>query len=207
MKMHTVCENQKRLVMLRKLVLSVLLVLGTSAIAQESYFQNEYDYKGLIGLELGYMGAEIQKHHDPSTCVDPSCDTRYTSTSSNPSLGLKLGGESKHYRAFIDMRIWNDSDYDTAGTVGLALQYLIRLNNHFNFFLGVNGGGINTVSDEFDAYFGGDAGINYDINENLGLEFGLRYSDVQINDSDNLKADYFYQGYFSVIFKFTDGDY
>jgi hypothetical protein len=193
--------------MLKKLILPILLVLGVNANAQESYFQDEWDYKGLIGLELGYMGAEVQRQYDPNTCINPNCDTRYTDSSSNVALGLKLGAEGRHYRAFIDARTWYDSDYESAFTAGLALQYLIRLNNNFNFFLGINGGLINSERDEYDPYYGLDAGINFDFNENLGLEVGARYSDVSISDSDDMRIDYFYQGYVSIIFKFTDGDY
>jgi len=182
----------------------MLLVLGINAHAAEKRSLSE-GYAGLIGIEVGYIGTEMQNSHLPGNIV--SGNLLYTEKRDNASLGLKLGGESRHYRAYIDMRVWKDSDYGTSGTIGGAFQYLIPVGEKFNFFLGLNVGGINTVDSEFDLYYGGDAGINFDMTDNLGLEVGVRYSDVDVNAKDIEKADYFYQGYVAVVFKFRGEDY
>ena len=174
--------------MLKKIILPALLVMGLNANADET--------KGLIGVEVGYMGTEV---YTPTGGTDGT---------DSVSLGLKLGAESRHYRAFLETRWWNDSAYDNAYTLGVALQYIIRTNvEWFNIFLGLNGGGIHTVgeSSEMDAYYGGDAGVNFDISKYFGIEVGGRYSLVDGNDKVGY-LDKFYQGYVSAIFKF-DTDY
>jgi len=182
--------------MLRKLVLPAFLLLGMNAnAADDDFFQST----GLIGIEAGYMGTEYQAY-DGTYDVNGNKIMTQESTSSL-SLGLKMGAESEFYRAFVEGRWWSTSDYNDAITIGGALQYLIPLNNKMNIFLGVNGGGLN-VKSEFDPYAGVDAGMNFDLNDNLGLEVGTRYSHVFIEDDEPEKIDHFYQLYVSVIFKF-----
>jgi hypothetical protein len=184
--------------MLRKLVIPAMLFLSVGAYADDSSSSNIWGDKGLIGIEVGYVGTDYTK----KTLFNPSGNEE---TASSASIGLKLGGESKHYRFFVEGQYWNtDNDYEGAVTVGAALQYLIRLNEHFNIFLGVNGGSINSYGSEWDPYAGGDAGVNFDLNDAFGIEVGGRYCGV--GTSDDLKVKDFYQGYVSAIFKFT-GDY
>jgi len=185
--------------------------MGMSASADESYFQDEWDAKGLIGVEVGYMGTEYKevrtKNGVPVEDINdnPIIDKK---TTSSPSIGLKLGGESKHYRAFVEGRLWTtgNDNYKTGATVGAALQYLVRLNNQFNIFLGINGGVANSLDAQWDPYAGGDVGVNIDFSETYGIEIGGRYSAVDVNSDDYGKINSFYQGYVTAIFKFT-GDY
>lgn len=187
--------------MLRKLVLPALMVMGVNASADESYFQDEWDAKGLIGIEVGYMGTEYQIDEGRFDINNRPIIEKKTTASA--SFGLKLGGESKHYRVFFEGRYWNTDEYKYAGTVGGALQYLIRVDEKFNLFLGLNAGVINVTNSEWDPYAGGDAGINIDVNERFGIEVGGRYSAVDVNSDASGKINAFYQGYVSGIFKFT----
>lgn len=190
--------------MIRKLVLPALLVVGMNANAEESYYQNEWDSKGLIGIELGYMGTEM-KYDTGSTDIngDPIFDEKTVSTG---SIGLKFGAETKHYRFFLEGKYWNADEYNDALAVGGALQYLIRLDEMFNIFLGINGGTVNTTDNEWDPYGGVDAGVNLDLATNFGIELGARYDAVGSGSNEDKKLKDFYQAYISAIFKFT-GDY
>jgi len=190
--------------MIRKLVLPAILVFGISANAEESYFQDEWDSKGLIGIELGYMGTNYQENTGKKDINDDPIV--HKKTTSSPSIGLKLGGETKHYRCFVEGRIWSTDDYNNGAAVGGALQYLIRTNEMFNIFMGLNAGAVNVVNAEWDPYAGADAGVNIDFNENYGIEVGGRYSAVNVGSSEYGKINAFYQGYVTAIFKFT-GDY
>ncbi|MEJ2468134.1 MAG: hypothetical protein P8Y65_04240 [Campylobacterales bacterium] len=177
--------------MLKKIMLPALLVMGMSAHADED------SVKGLIGVGAGYIGTEYNEEGSGGDSSD---------TVGAPSFNLKLGAEGRFYRAFIDGSFWYTDEYHSAGTLGVALQYLIRPAEAFNIFLGVNGGYINTIGDtEGDAYYGVDAGVNLDLSENFGIEVGGRAAGVSGGNSD-YAATAFYQGYANLIFKFT-GDY
>jgi len=176
--------------MLKKIMLPALLVMGMNASADEG------SVKGLIGVEVGYMGTEYNV---------PEVDGGGTDNVDSASFGLKLGAESRHYRAFIDSRYWYADEFKSAYTIGGALQYLIRPSEVFNIFLGVNAGVINTIEDtDTDAYYGVDAGINLDVAENFGIEVGGRAAACDGNK--DLRATAIYQAYVSAIFKF-DTDY
>ncbi len=182
-----------------------MLVAGMSASASDDYYQDEWDAKGLIGVEVGYMGTNFQKKGAQN--IDDSYNVDKLTTSS-ASLGLKLGGETKYYRFFVEGRIWNTNEYNNGATGGIALQYLIPLDGEsLNAFIGVNGGFINVLdTDAWDPYLGADAGVNINMNPNFGIEVGLRYSGVDVADREYDKVNAFYQGYVTAIYKFT-GDY
>jgi len=178
--------------MLKKIMLPALLVMGMNASADEDVT------KGLIGVEVGYIGTEYNA---------PGTGGTETDSVGAPSIGLKLGAEGEFYRAFVDSRYWYTDQYHSAVTVGAALQYLIRPVKVFNIFLGINGGIINTLSNgsgdtASNPYYGVDAGVNFDIADNFGIEVGARYANVNNSDKDYI-ATQFYQGYVSAIFKFT----
>ena len=178
--------------MLKKIMLPALLVMGMTASADEDVT------KGLIGVEVGYIGT---KYNAPGTAGTE------TDTVGAPSIGLKLGAEGEFYRVFVDSRYWYTDQYHSAATVGAALQYLIRPAKAFNIFLGINAGWINTLTankDETnsDPYYGVDAGVNFDVADNFGIEVGARYANVNSSDKDYITSE-FYQGYVSAIFKFT----
>lgn len=174
------------------------MVLGTGA-----YADNTGD-KGLIGVEIGYMGTEYRVDTGKLDINDRPIIKN--ESSSSPSIGLKFGGESEHYRAFLEGRIWNTDDYDNGASVGGALQYLIPTGNMMNIFLGINGGVVNSVDSEWNPYAGADAGVNLNFSETYGLEIGTRYSAVDVKSDDYGKINDFYQFYVTAIFKFS-GDY
>lgn len=185
-------------------MLPAVLALGVGAVANASDIQERTDVKGLIGIEVGYMGTDFKENTGNYDINDnPIIEQK---SSSSPALGLKLGAESKHYRAFVEGRIWSTDEYDNGTTFGGALQYLIPLSDIFNIFIGVNGGVINTHNSEWDMYAGGDGGVNFEVTDNFGIEVGGRYSGVNVNSDEMGKVNNFYQGYVSAIFKFT-GDY
>jgi len=174
--------------MLKKILLPIVMVMGINAYAEEG------NDKGLIGVEVGYIGTKYNT---------PGMQATETDENGAASIGLKLGAEGRHYRVFVEGRYWNTDAYDNAVSAGLALQYLIRPTETMNIFLGVNTGFISsTDKSKGDPYYGGDIGVNFDLQENLGLEVGARYSDVDEGREDYAVGE-FYQMYVSVIFKFS----
>jgi len=174
--------------MLKKIMLPALLVMGMSAHAEDAT-------KGLIGVQVGYVGTNWNV---------PTADGGGTKDVGGPSIGLKFGAEGDFYRVFIDTNYWYTDEYHSAGTIGGALQYLIRPAKVFNIFVGLNAGFINTAGTVTDAnpYYGGDLGVNINFGEKFGLEIGGRAAAVDSHDKDGTARNY-YQGYVSAIFKFT----
>ena len=212
---------------MKKVLSSALLLASVTVSAGENYFSNEWDAKGLIAIEATMNSTEFIASEGSSSGVNGSLQAR----DSDVGFGLKLGGESRFYRAFLVAEYYNndapDMDYTggtlkvdktTAVSLGLQMDYLIRAGEHFNIFMGLNGGGIyskynfNGTGSEVrdvkaqDGYAGVQAGVNIDIIENLGIELGARYKYV-FTDSDALYAiDNMYEGYAAIVFKFT-GEY
>lgn len=177
-----------------------MLVMGMNASADT--FDNDFDATGLIGVEIGYMGTEYKKNTGKLDINDNPIIS--DETTSSPSIGLKFGGESRHYRAFIEGRIWStgSDNYNNGASVGGALQYLIPTGDMMNIFLGLNAGVVNSLDSQWDPYAGADAGINLNFSESYGLEVGTRYSAVDVNSDDYGKINDFYQFYVTAIFKF-----
>ncbi len=201
--------------MMKKVLSSALLLASVTVSAGENYFSNEWDAKGLIAIE-GSGGSLSLKNQNASTiALDDSTGAG--------SVALKLGGESKFYRLFLEGRYYmlNASDYDSskAASLGVQIDYLIRAGEHFNIFMGLNGGGIyskfqkdaitaTTPSVQHtnkDGYIGAQAGVNIDIIDNLGIELGARTKYIFAAD-DVVAISNAYEGYAAIVFKFT-GEY
>ncbi len=203
--------------MLKKVLSSAILLAAVNASAGENYFDNEWDAKGLIAIEGAGGSANLIKN---DTSVTPSVAT--TDSTSSGALSLKLGGESKHYRLFLAGTYYmldapSGVDEASAASLGLQIDYLIRAGEHFNIFMGLNGGYMftdfevdvgkdqTTSETNSDAYAGAQVGVNIDIIDSLGVELGGRYKHVY--SGNNVAAiDNMYEGYAAIVFKFT-GDY
>ncbi len=192
--------------MIRKSIGSLMLLASVYASAGENYFQNAWDAKGLIALEGAVGQAQTKLTQDAG-----AGDYVVTNESVNAyGAGLKLGGESENYRLFLSARYHDVENYDYVTTVGLEMQYLIRAGEHFNIFLGVNGGGMaaqTTVGAiEYattNPYAGGDVGVNIDIVENFGIELGVRGNKTFGDTAKIGTIDYLVEAYGSLVFKFT----
>lgn len=195
---------------MKKVIGSVLLLTSVYATAGENYFQNAWDAKGLLALEGAFGTGQTKQTQDI-----PAGGSHVITNESGSAFGggLKLGGESESYRFFISGRYHAVKDYDYVYTAGAEMQYLIRAGEHFNIFLGVNGGMMGTQA-TFGAteytttnpYAGADAGVNLDIVENFGLELGVRLN-KNLGDTNKVASiDYLAEGYVSLVFKFT-GEY
>ena len=195
---------------MKKILSSVLLLSSVYVSAGENYFQNEWDAKGLLGLE-GAMGVSQVKQTEPVAAG--GVHVIETAKKTTASGGFKLGGESEHYRLFISGRYHGVEDFDSVVTLGGELQYLIRAGEHFNIFMGLNGGQLmaqateGTIQYTFDSpYVGGDVGVNIDVLENFGLEIGARGMKTMEDSSEPGAISFLMEAYFSLIFKFT-GNY
>ncbi len=194
----SISTNRRGFIMLKKLALPTLLILGVSASAAQSFYDDEWNSKGLIGLEIGAIGTDYQEN-SPTNIADRV--NKDTTDTLSPSFGLKLGSESKDYRLFIEGKIWKTNEYDYGSTIGPSIQYLHRYGDAFNIFIGLNGGVVNVKDSKWDLYAGADAGVNIGLADNFDLEVGVRYSAVDINSDASEKISSFYHGYMSAIFK------
>jgi hypothetical protein len=200
--------------MLKKVLSSAILLAAMNASAGENYFANEWDAKGLIAIEGA--GGSINLIAKDATTITTSEST------SAGAVSLKLGGESRHYRLFLAGTYYlldaPNTSKSTAASLGLQIDYLIRAGEHFNIFMGLNGGGIYSdfeydgvvagttdYTTNTDAYAGAQVGVNIDIVDNLGIELGVRGKHVFAAD-DVYTIDNMYEGYASIVFKFT-GEY
>ena len=199
--------------MLKKIIGSAILLAGMTASASENYFANEWDAKGLIAIEVGGGSFDFSQKSASVITVDES--------KSAGSISLKLGGETKFYRLFLSGTYYQFdaplTTKSTASSLGLQVDYLIRAGEHFNIFLGLNGGIISTdfqgedtgsgipYEANTDNYAGGQAGVNIDIVDNLGLELGVRAKHV-FTAEDTYSIQNMYEGYGSIVYKFT-GEY
>lgn len=198
--------------MLKKVLSSAILLAAMNASAGENYFANEWDAKGLIAIEGAGGSMDL---------VQKDATTIQTSESTGAgSVSLKLGGETKYYRLFLAGTYYlldaPNTSKSTATSLGLQIDYLIRAGEHFNIFMGLNGGGIysdfeddstgtTSYKTNQDLYAGAQAGANIDITDNLGIELGVRAKHV-FTDEDVYAIDNMYEGYASIVFKFT-GEY
>ena len=200
--------------MLKKVLSSAILLAAVNASAGENYFANEWDAKGLIAIE-GAGGSMNLIQKDATTI-------QTTESTGAGSLSLKLGGESRFYRLFLAGTYYQldapNTSQSSAASLGLQVDYLIRAGEHFNIFMGLNGGGIYSdfeydgvalgtkdYTTNTDAYAGAQVGVNIDIIDNLGVELGVRGKHVFSAD-DVYTIDNMYEGYASIVFKFT-GEY
>jgi len=197
--------------MLKKVFSSVVLLAAMNASAGENYFANEWDAKGLIAIEAA--GGSMNLKDQSPTVVAAEEDV------ADASVALKLGGESKYYRLFVEGRYYmvDQGSFESieAASLGLQIDYLIRAGEHFNIFMGLNGGGIysqfqDTATPSLqqtnkDAYAGAQAGVNIDIINNLGIELGERAKYV-FSEDNVYSISNMYEGYAAIVFKFT-GEY
>ena len=195
---------------MKKIVSAVLLLSSVYASAGENYFQNEWDAKGLIGLEAALGTTQVKLTEDSPAGGQHVLESKKKSTFAG---GVKLGGESEHYRLFLSGRYHGVKDFDSVLTAGAELQYLIRAGEHFNIFMGVNGGQLQskitdgTTQYTYDSsYVGGDAGVNIDVFENFGIELGARGFKTLADSSEKGGISFIVEGYASLVFKFT-GNY
>ncbi|MBU1216713.1 porin family protein [bacterium] len=178
------------------------LVAGTSLVADSSsVFDNGIS---LIGIEGGIGTMKTELESSPAVKKDYSV----------PNIGLKVGAEYGSYRVFLSGRYFSQSDFDYITTFGVEGQYLFHVSDAANIFIGVNAGianmkflvdGESSSRSISDPYVGGDAGVNFHVNEKFDLELGARVMNLVSENSMNgvtYKFDNIVSGYASLIYKF-----
>ena len=179
----------------------IVIVLGLLLIG--SLYADDSTVRPLVGVELGYGKTDLQRVTTPSD--DSSKDTFVG--------GVKVGAEGEEYRVFISGRMYSIDDFDSAMAFGGEFQYLIRLQETFNIFIGLNGGMIDLELESSEgnrelstAYFGGDVGVNVDISESIGIEAGVRYMHIDYDHTlqgVTYNIDSIIHAYASLIYKFS----
>ena len=205
---------------MKKVLSSVILLAAVNASAGENYFSNEWDAKGLIAI--GGSGGSMSLTNK-TTDSNGFNEVVKSENSGFSSATFKMGGESKNYRLFLDGTYYmfdaKDTTKSTAYSLGVQIDYLVRAGEHFNIFMGLNGGGIYSefqsedasapartyYVDSKDAYAGVQLGVNIDIIDSLGIELGGRLKHV-FTSQDQYTIENLYEGYATLVFKFT-GEY
>lgn len=190
---------------IKKIVLGALM--ASSLYASDPY---AFDVESLVGIEAGYSSFDVEKNQANT----PASITKYN----KGEAGLKIGAQTEHYRLFLSARNYFVSEYDYFVTYGGELQYLFNFSKAANFFIGINGGildsrfkvpGESTSRTLSDPYYGGDVGFNIHAGEVLDIELGGR---IMASDAQNRKNGITYKfdnivtGYMSLIFRYQMDD-
>ena len=191
------------------------VLLASSLLAGEGYDPYAFEVESLVGVEGGYTSFDVEKNQ-PAT---PAEITKYN----KGEAGLKIGAQTKNYRVFLSVRNYFVSDYDYFVTYGAEGQYLFNFSKQANFFIGVNGGMLDSrfkIAGESesrtlsDPYFGGDLGFNFHIGESMDIEIGGRIMTSSAENSKKdqngvlttYKFDNLVTGYASLIFRYQMDD-
>jgi hypothetical protein len=179
-------------------------LLASVGLAKELPYDT-YTYS-LVGIEGGYSSLDYENGVKTNNVQGDV---------SLAQLGLKLGAETKDFRAFVSGRYFYDSgnDYDYIVTYGGSLQYKFNIAKSMNLFLGVNGGIANIKfradGEDFsrtlqEPYVGGDIGTNIHLGKKMDLEFGARVMSIQGDntiDGVTYRVNNIVSGYGSLIFR------
>ena len=188
---------------LMKRILSLVAVLAMSTALHAS----KYD-RSLIAIE----GGQVDSTLDTQTISGTTSTT--SSTDMKGGFGaLKIGAESENFRIFISGRYHDLAEVDLAISGGVEFQFLGRIGDHFNIFIGANGGyahfevpDATNGTQRFGAgYYGGDAGVNIDFTDNFGLELGYKLMMLdaqQTAGSNTYKINNLNNAYVSFIYKY-----
>lgn len=174
-------------------------LLCTGAYANESRLAD--DTKSLVALETGFSSLDM----DTPTLAGES--------ENFANIGVKVGAETKDFRAFVSFRYLTISDFDYATTLGAELQYLINLSSAFNMFVGLNAGYANmkfapnnTTRTFSDPYYGADLGFNFHLGQSYDLEVGARVNTLEAENTLDAGGTYklndMVTGYVGIVYKF-----
>lgn len=190
-----------------KKVVIVALIATAPLMAETESYSGFNGTKALIGFEGGYSNFEYSRK-GLGVIKNRSSDLGYG--------GIKIGAQSQNYRVFINARVYNGSDFNSALSYGAELQYLFNFSNMANMFIGMNGGLIdmelidselNNNIEISEPYLGADIGFNIHLGDNTDLELGAKYMSIDstvagVNSSYEYTFDNMVTGYVSIIFKF-----
>ncbi len=184
--------------------LKSFLILSTFLIAPLVANEYTYEAKSLVGIEVGVSNVSSE--------MLGSTDAVNKDTSGN--IALKIGGQTRNYRIYLNARYYADSNFDYITTYGVEGQYIFNFTKNSDFFIGIEGGmlnakikleGENISRTLADPYFGGGAGFGYDIGDNSYLELGSRILNVDavnINNNKHYQLNNIISAYISFVIKY-----
>lgn len=182
------------------------MLLVSSLMAQQSSDSYVFNSESLVGIEGGYSAFDVEKNQAGTAAKI----TKYR----KGEIGLKIGAQTENYRLFLSVRNYFVSDYDYFVTYGAEVQYLFNFSKVANFFVGLNGGILDSrfkVGTEpasralSDPYYGGDIGFNIHTGKYVDIELGGR---IMASQASNTKSGITYKfnniatGYMSLIFRY-----
>jgi len=195
---------------LKKVILS--LALSTASLIAGEISYDDFQTKSLAGVEGGYNAIG----YEYGTPSNNTIKRKWVG-----HAGLKIGAETKDFRAFLSGRYYYDSSrqYNYIVTYGGEIQYKFNVTELFNLFIGANGGvanlafradGENFTRTISEPYFGGDLGANIHLGKSIDWELGGRVMSIQADNIKQVNGVYktyhvnqLITAYTSIIFKWT----
>ncbi len=153
------------------------IALAASLLSLPAFAVADDEYNSLLGIEGGYSNVNVETNTGTNTKIQKS---------GFGNVGLKIGAESKNYRAFLSARYYDAKDFSKLNTLGAEFQYKFNFAKQANFFLGANvGKAFMRISDNIHPsvtaepiYVGADAGLNFHASKLIDLEVGARYMNL-----------------------------
>jgi len=188
------------------------LALSTASLMAGEVSYDDFHTKSLVGIEGGYSALG----YEYGTPTNNSINRTWVG-----NAGLKIGAETKDFRAFLSGRYYYDTsrEHDYIVTYGGEIQYKFNVTKLFNVFLGANGGianlafranGENFTRTISEPYFGGDLGANIHLGKSVDWELGGRVMSIQADNtkivngvSKTYHVNQLVTAYTSIIFKWT----
>ena len=188
-------------------VVTTALTVSLAAGESKTSYDDNWGVKSVIGFEGGFGKSQTEITDQSIIDTTPI------------SAGIKVGAEGQEYRILLNTRYYFMEKTELALSVGATVQYLFRFTDWGNLFLGVEAGGSTfrfryspssggeaTAETGFQLYYGGNAGLNFDFGDTVGLEVGGRYMAMDnsiTNNGSTIKIPYVAQGYASIMFKYV----
>ena len=170
--------------MLRKMLLPALMMMATSASADQSYGRETSATQGVIGVEIGSFNLDAQK------AFGESWGDQYDYSTVN--MAVRLGAISDDYRLLGQYHLINEFT-ESGQTVKnyLGTVHLDYMFWEWDFgqemtlkpFIGANGGyqeyKFGSISDDGITY-GAETGLIFDFGR-MDIDFGVRYMGSEIS--------------------------
>jgi len=167
--------------MVKKIVMSIIVVVLTSSLNAENYFQSEK----ILGLEIGASRIEANNQFSPLI-------GELNHEGDNIEFGIRIGAVKKEWRTLLVVNYFNSADDDQEYIRGLLeVDYFIMQDSLLKPFLGINVGYMNyqtTDIDESSFLYGGQLGVVYRVTKNIEIDLMYRYSLANSDNVDHIEG-------------------
>jgi len=171
--------------MLKKVALSLLIgaAVGSTLYAGDNEGISTGDR--ILGIEVGGSTIKADTNFSPVNDI-----AEYGHESTDVEFGLRLGAEKEDWRTLLVANYFDNSDDDQKYWKGLLeIDYYLTNASGLKPYIGLNVGYMNYEStniDESGLIYGGQAGVQYRVVENIEIDLMYRYSIGDIDQVDNI---------------------